>query len=40
MSVIAALTLNGKWTIEDRDSIKTSFPNFLTILKSLGAEFK
>ena len=32
--------INGKWTIEDRDSIKTSFPNFLTILKSLGAKFK
>ena len=37
MSCIAALTLGGKWTIDDKDSIKTSFPKFLNILKSLGA---
>ncbi len=38
MSVIAALTFGGKkWIIDDKDSIKTSFPNFLEILKKLGA---
>ncbi len=41
MSVIAALTLGGKvWTIEDSDSINTSFPNFLKILRNLGAKIK
>ena len=35
MSVIAALTLGGKWKINDKDSIKTSFPNFLEIVKKL-----
>ena len=38
MSVIAALTLGGKWKINDKDSIKTSFPNFLEIVKKLGAK--
>ena len=38
MSAIAALTLNGTWIISDKDSIKTSFPNFLNILKKLGAK--
>ena len=39
MSVIAALTLGGKsWTLNDKDSIRTSFPNFLNILKKLGAK--
>ena len=38
MSAIAALTLNGSWVISDKDSIKTSFPNFLNILKKLGAK--
>ena len=36
-SCIAALTLNGSWVIEDKDSINTSFPKFLNILRSLGA---
>ena len=27
-SVIAALTFGGSWTIHDKDSIKTSFPDF------------
>ena len=36
MSVIAALTLGGKWTISDKDSVNTSFPNFLSIIKKLG----
>ena len=38
LSCIAALTLGGKWKIHDKDSIKTSFPNFLKILKNLGAK--
>ena len=38
MSVIAGLTIGGKWKIEDKDSIKTSFPNFLDIVKELGGK--
>ena len=34
-SLIAALSFGGKWTIHDKDSINTSFPNFLTIIKDL-----
>ena len=34
-SVIAALTFGGKWKIYDKDSIKTSFPNFLKIINEL-----
>ena len=34
-SVIAALTFGGNWKIHDKDSIKTSFPNFLEILNKL-----
>jgi len=34
-SVIAALTFGGHWKIYDKDSIKTSFPNFLKILNNL-----
>tara|TARA_B100000161_G_scaffold262396_1_gene232116 strand:- start:605 stop:1927 length:1323 start_codon:yes stop_codon:yes gene_type:complete len=30
--VIAALSFGGSWKIHDKDSIKTSFPNFLEIL--------
>ncbi len=37
MSCIAALTLGGNWKINDKDSINTSFPKFLKILKNLGA---
>ena len=40
VSTIAALTLGGKWKIYNSDSFKTSFPNFLKILKSLGAKIK
>ncbi len=40
VSTIAALTLGGKWIIHNSDSFKTSFPNFLKILKSLGAKIK
>ena len=38
MSCIAALSFGGKWKINDKDSIKTSFPIFLKILKDLGAK--
>jgi len=38
MSCIAALTLGGNWKINDKDSINTSFPKFLKILKSLGGK--
>ncbi|WP_440675468.1 3-phosphoshikimate 1-carboxyvinyltransferase [Candidatus Pelagibacter sp. HIMB1593] len=34
-SLIAALSFGGKWTIHDKDSINTSFPNFLRIIKDL-----
>ncbi len=34
-SVIAALSFGGKWVIHDKDSIKTSFPNFLKIIRKL-----
>ena len=37
MSCVAALTLGGNWKIDDKDSINTSFPKFLNILKNLGA---
>ncbi len=38
MTTIAALTLGGKWKINDPDSINTSFPSFLKIIKSLGGK--
>ena len=34
-SVIAALSFGGEWKIHDKDSIKTSFPNFLKIIREL-----
>ena len=34
-SLIAALSFGGKWIIHDKDSINTSFPNFLKIVKDL-----
>ena len=34
-SLIAALSFGGKWTIHDKDSINTSFPNFLKIIEDL-----
>ncbi len=40
MSCIAALTLGGKWKIYDKDSINSSFPNFLNLIKKLGAVIK
>jgi len=38
MSVIAALSLGGKWKIYDKDSVNTSFPSFLKIVRNLGAK--
>jgi 3-phosphoshikimate 1-carboxyvinyltransferase len=38
MACIAALSFGGNWKIADKDSINTSFPFFLNILKSLGAK--
>jgi len=35
-SVVLALSRGGKWKIYDPDSIKTSFPSFLNIIKFLG----
>ena len=35
MSVISALTFGGEWKIHNPDSIKTSFPSFLKILKKI-----
>ena len=36
MSAIAALALGGKWKIHDKDSINTSFPSFLKIIKNIN----
>ena len=33
-SVIAALSYGGEWHIHDKDSIKTSFPSFLKVIKN------
>ena len=37
MSCIAALTLGGNWKIHDKDSINTSFPTFIELIKKIGA---
>ncbi len=36
-SVVAALSFGGEWQIHDKDSIKTSFPNFLKLIKKLNS---
>ena len=36
MSTIAALTCGGKWMIHDKDSVNTSFPSFLKIIKKIN----
>jgi len=36
MCTIAALTCGGKWKIHDKDSINTSFPSFLSIIKKIN----
>ena len=33
--IIAALSFGGKWIIHDKDSFKSSFPNFLKIIKQI-----
>ena len=38
LSCITALTLGGNWKISDKDSINSSFPDFLKILKNIGAK--
>ena len=35
-SVVAGLTLGGRWSISSKDSINTSFPTFISKIKSLG----
>jgi len=35
MSTIAALTCGGQWKIYDKDSINTSFPSFLKLVKKI-----
>ncbi len=35
---ITALTLGGMWKINDKDSINTSFPDFLKTLRMIGAK--
>ncbi|WP_440915309.1 3-phosphoshikimate 1-carboxyvinyltransferase [Candidatus Pelagibacter sp.] len=34
-SIIAALSFGGNWSVHDKDSINTSFPNFLNIIDTL-----
>ena len=36
MCTIAALTCGGQWKIHDKDSINTSFPSFLKIVKEIS----
>ena len=38
-SVIAALSFGGEWYISSKDSINTSFPTFMSKIKSLGGKF-
>ncbi len=38
LSCIAALTLGGKWKINDKKSANTSFPKFLKIIKMIGGK--
>jgi 3-phosphoshikimate 1-carboxyvinyltransferase len=38
MSTIAALTCGGEWKIHDKDSINTSFPSFLKIIKKISSK--
>ena len=39
-SSVAALSFGGDWTINDKDSIKTSFPSFLKKISYLGAKIR
>ena len=38
MCTVAALTFGGQWKIHDKDSINTSFPSFLKIIKKIKSE--
>ena len=38
MSTIAALTCGGVWKIHDKDSINTSFPSFLKLIKNINSK--
>ncbi|MDA9597441.1 3-phosphoshikimate 1-carboxyvinyltransferase [Candidatus Pelagibacter sp.] len=38
MTTIAGLAFGGSWKINDADSINTSFPNFLKVIKNLGGK--
>ena len=38
MSTVAALTCGGQWSIHDKDSINTSFPSFLKIIKKINGK--
>jgi 3-phosphoshikimate 1-carboxyvinyltransferase len=38
MSTIAALTCGGQWAIHDKDSINSSFPSFLKIIKKIKSK--
>ena len=38
MSTIAALTCGGVWKIHDRNSINTSFPSFLKLIKNINSK--
>ena len=40
MSTVAALTFGGEWKIYNLDSIKSSFPTFLKIIKDLNGKKK
>ena len=39
-TIVLALARGGNWKIYDSDSIKTSFPSFLKIIKSLGGKYE
>ena len=40
-TIILALSRGGNWKIHDAvDSIKTSFPSFLKIIKLLGGKYE
>ena len=39
-SVIAAMSFGGEWKIHDKDSINTSFPNFLEIINDIKKNVK
>ena len=38
MACIAALSFGGKWKIYNKESINSSFPNFLEIIKEIGGK--